>query len=298
MARTARQSDAIWGLCLVALPVLGSIIFYFFPMALGLFNSFFKWNIIRPREFVGLQNYIWILLEDDKVIQSFWATIRYLLIHLPLVIGAGLFFALALNDPRLRGRTVFRTIVIVPWVTSPVAIGVVWLFFFNPNAGLLNSVLVRLFQIDPPQWFTNPQLAMGMLLTVSVWRGMGYSFIFVFAGLQTIPRELYESAMIDGASRWTQTTRITLPLLTPYLFLVTLLVLIGASQEFELPLILTDGKPDYWTQLINLTIYREAFTYTKMGYASAVATLSYLLVLSFTILQIRFQRRWVFYQGE
>ena len=136
-----------------------------------------------------------------------------------------------------------------------------------------------------------------VLLVVSIWRGIGYSFVFLLAGLQNIPVELQEAAKIDGANSWQLFRRITLPLLTPSIFLVLVLVFLGAAQEFEMPLVLTRGGPRWTTSLINLTIYRVAFDYNKVGYASAIATAAFLFLLGGTIFQFIMQRRWVVYEG-
>lgn len=298
MTMKRKFKENLWGYALILLPVIGTLFFYYYPITFSLFNSLFKWNVIQPREFIGFKNYLWIFFEDERIIKSFIATGQYLLFHIPLVVGTGLLFATILNNEKLKARNLFRTIIIIPWVTSPVAVGVVWLFIFNQDVGLINSTLNEIFGIEKIRWFTEPNMAMSMLLIVSVWRGMGYSFIFFLAGLQTIPVQLYEAAAIDGASSCQRFYKITLPMISPYIFMVTLLVLIGASQEFSLPLVLTDGRPDYATQLINLAIYKEAFLYSKMGYASAVATLAFIFVISFTAVQMILQKKWVFYNDK
>jgi len=292
-----RRRQYLIGYLFVALPVLGTLILSVYPLLSSIYNGFFIWNAINPREYVGLENYQWIFTIDKQVITSMKATLTYLVFHVPAVVLGGLFFAVLLNNRRLRGVRVARTAVITPLITASMAIAAVWLFVFNPNIGLLNAIIQEWFGGEPLNWYGKPHLAMIVLLVVSIWRGIGYSFVFLLAGLQNIPVELQEAAKIDGANSWQLFRRITLPLLTPSIFLVLVLVFLGAAQEFEMPLVLTRGGPRWTTSLINLTIYRVAFDYNKVGYASAIATAAFLFLLGGTIFQFIMQRRWVVYEG-
>ncbi len=297
MTLNYRRRQYLTGYLFVALPVLGTLILSVYPLVSSIYNGFFIWNAINPREYVGLENYQWIFTIDKQVITSMKATLTYLVFHVPAVVLGGLFFAVLLNNRRLRGVRVARTAVITPLITASMAIAAVWLFVFNPNIGLLNAIIQEWFGGEPLNWYGKPHLAMIVLLVVSIWRGIGYSFVFLLAGLQNIPVELQEAAKIDGANSWQLFRRITLPLLTPSIFLVLVLVFLGAAQEFEMPLVLTRGGPRWTTSLINLTIYRVAFDYNKVGYASAIATAAFLFLLGGTIFQFIMQRRWVVYEG-
>ncbi len=296
MSLKSNVKENVEGYLLILMPLIGIVVFYYFPLGLGLFNSFFEWNIIKPREFVGFENYT-RLFVSERALTSLAATGIYVVFHVPLVVGVGLFFAVVLNNPRLSGKGIFRVIVILPWVIAVPASGVVWRFFFNQHLGLINSILEFLLDIDPVSWQTARLPAIIQLLIVSVWRGMGYSFIFFIAGLQNIPNELYETADIDGATPYDKFAKITFPMLSPYIYMVVLLVLIGSAQEYVLPMVLTGGGPNYATSLINLTIYTEAFQYLRMGYASSLAFLTFVVMGFILMVQYVFQKRWVFYQG-
>jgi len=291
-----KLKEYIFGYLFVLLPITGTLLLSVYPLLSSIYNGFFSWNAINPREFIGIENYHLMFTADKQVITSMKATLIYLVFHIPAVLLGGLFFAVLLNNPRLRGLRVARTAVITPLITAPIAIAAIWIFIFNPNLGLLNSIIENWFGGEPQNWYGKPELAMLVLLIVSIWRGIGYSFVFLLAGLQNIPLEIQEAAEIDGANKWQLFTRITVPLLSPTIFLVLVLVFLGASQEFELPLVLTNGGPRWATSLINLTIYNVAFDYNQIGYASAIATVSFVFLLVGTIVQYFLQNKWVFYQ--
>ncbi|MFH1928628.1 MAG: sugar ABC transporter permease [Chloroflexota bacterium] len=296
MKLSYKRKQQLSGYLFVLLPTVGTLLLTIYPLASSIYNSFFMWNSINPRQFVGWENYQWMFTIDKQVLTSMKATLTYLLYHVPGVVSGGLIFAVLLNNPRLRGVRLARTIVITPLVTASMAIAAVWMFVFNPNIGILNAIIQEWFGGQPLNWYGKPNLAMIVLLVVSIWRGIGYSFVFLLAGLQNIPVQLLEAAKVDGANSWQAFRRITIPLLTPTIFLVLVLVFLGAAQEFEMPLVLTKGGPRWTTSLINLTIYRVAFDYTRVGYASAIATITFLFLLAGTLFQFFMQRRWVFYR--
>ena len=296
MKLSHRRKQQLYGYLFILPPTVGTLVLTIYPLLSSIYNSFFIWNAINPRQFVGWENYQWMFTIDKQVLISIKATLTYLLYHVPGVVSGGLIFAVLLNNPRLRGVRLARTIVITPLVTSSMAIAAVWMFVFNPNIGLLNAIIQEWFGGQPLNWYGKPNLAMIVLLIVSIWRGIGYSFVFLLAGLQNIPVQLLEAAKVDGANSWQSFRRITLPLLTPTIFLVLVMVFLGAAQEFEMPLVLTKGGPRWATSLINLTIYRVAFDYNRMGYASAISTVAFLFMVAGTIFQFVAQRRWVFYE--
>jgi len=293
-----KRREMLIGYLFILPTLLGVLLFSVYPLLLSLYNGFFDWDAITPRTFIGLENFQWMFTIDKQVITSFKATGIYLLFHVPAVVIGGLLVAVLLNRPDLRGLRPARTIMFTPLIVTPVAVAAIWIYVFNPNIGLVNTIIQEWFGGEGVNWFGKPVAAMFVLLIVSVWRGIGYSFIFLLAGLQGIPVNLYEAAKIDGANGRQLFRHITLPLLTPSIFLVLVLVFLGAAQEFELPLVLTNGGPRFATSLINLTIYKNAFQYTSMGYASAIASVAFIVLLVGTIIQFILQRRWVFYIGE
>lgn len=277
--------------------LLGTLAFTIFPLGISIYNSFFFWDGIGDRKFAGIDQFRFMFTKDQQVIDSFRATGIYLVFHVPAVVLGGLGAAVALNHPGIRGRRLARTLMLTPLITAPVAIAAVWLTLFNPNAGLINAALEGI-GLDPINWLGRTGPAMFVLLIVSVWRGVGYAFIFFLGGLAGIPEHLQEAARVDGATDGQVFRKVTLPLLTPTLFLVLVLVFVGAAQEFDLPLVLTEGGPRSATRLINLSIYDNAFRYGGMGYASAIATVTFFFLLIVVVAQFMIQKRWVFYSGD
>lgn len=284
------------GWALAAPMIVGTLIFTLVPLAISIFNSFFFWDGLGPRKFAGLDHFRFMFTEDRQVIQAFQATGIYLLLHVPAVVLGGMGAAVALSHPKLRGRKIARTLMLTPLITAPVAIAAVWLTLFNPNAGLVNAGLEAI-GFDPINWFGRAGPAMFVLLIVSIWRGIGYAFIFFLGGLAGIPEDFQNAARVDGATDGQVFRKITLPLLTPTLFMVLVLVFVGAAQEFDLPLVLTEGGPRSATTLINLSIYDNAFRYGGLGYASAIATVTFVVLLVIVAAQFAIQKRWVFYAG-
>jgi len=285
------------GWVFVAPMLIGSLVFTILPLFLSLYNSFFFWDGIGDRTFIGLDHFRFMFTEDRVVLDSFRATGIYLLFHVPAVVAGGLMAAVALNHPKLRGRRIARTLMLTPLVTAGVAIAAIWLTLFNPNVGVINAGLEAL-GFEPVNWLGRTGPAMFVLLIVSVWRGIGYAFIFFLGGLASIPEDLQEAARADGATDGQVFRKITLPLLTPTLFLVLILVFVGAAQEFDLPLVLTEGGPRNATTLINLAIYNNAFAYGSMGYASAISTVTFLGLVIVVTFQFFLQKHWVFNMGD
>jgi len=285
------------GWALAAPMLIGTLVFTLVPLVISIYNGFFFWDGIGSRKFAGIDQFRYMFTEDRQVIESFKATGIYLLFHVPAVVLGGLGAAVALSHPKLRGRRIARTLMLTPLITAPVAIAAVWLTLFSPNAGLINAVLESV-GFDPVNWLGRSGPAMFVLLIVSIWRGIGYAFIFFLGGLAGIPEDFQKAARVDGATESQVFRKITLPLLTPTLFLVLVLVFVGAAQEFDLPLVLTEGGPRNATTLINLSIYDNAFRYGSLGYASAIATVTFFILLVVVIAQFAIQKRWVFYAGE
>jgi multiple sugar transport system permease protein len=229
----------------------------------------------------------------------FWQALRvttiYTLIYVPLDLVGGLLLALLVR-PQIRGIGLYRTVFYLPSVLAGVAFVVVWMWLLEPRGGLVNLLLQQV-GLTGPRWLLDPNWALSALILMSFW-GWGRSMVIFLAGLQTIPPELYEAAAIDGAGSWTQLRRITLPLLTPTIFFNLLLSLISTFQTFTSAFVATDGGPLDSTLFYVLYIYRQAFQFFKMGYASALAWVLFVIVLMLTALVFRSQRFWVYYGGE
>ncbi len=279
--------------------VIGFLVFMIGPLLSSLGFSLLKWNLLTPPEFKGLGNYA-ALLQDAEFWRSLKATFYYLGGSVPLGIVLSLALALALNQP-IRGIRFFRTVYFIPVVSSMVAVALMWRWMYNPNSGVLNFMLNQVFRalrlpLVAPDWLQSPVWAMPAIIFMSVWKGMGYNMVLFLAGLQGIPRHLYEAAEIDGASSQRQFWRITLPLLTPTTFFVLIMSIIGSFQVFEQAYIMTQGGPVRSTVTTVYYIYENGFQWHKMGYASSVAWALFALILVVTLVQWRLQDRWVFYE--
>lgn len=279
--------------------VIGFAVFMVGPLLSSLGFSLLRWNLLTPPVFEGLQNYV-DLMQDKEFWRSLRATFYYLIGSVPLGLILSLALALALNQ-KIRGISFFRTVYFIPVVSSMVAVALMWRWMYNPTSGVLNFMLNRVFQtlqlpLTAPDWLQSPVWAMPAIIFMSVWKGMGYNMVLFLAGLQGIPRHLYEAAEIDGASRQRQFWRITLPLLTPTTFFVLIMSIIGSFQVFEQAYIMTQGGPVRSTVTTVYYIYENGFQWHRMGYASAVAWVLFALILAVTLTQWRLQDHWVFYE--
>jgi multiple sugar transport system permease protein len=262
------------------------------PMIASAGLSLLRWDLLRPAEFVGLDNYAQ-LARDPRLAASVWHTLFFVAGYLPLVIGGGLAIALALNE-RLKGLALFRTVYFLPLVTSWVVVALMWRWLLDPSGGIVNSVLAT-FGIDGPGWWADPVWAMPSVILASAWKDLGFVMVILLAGLQAIPDELQEAAAVDGAGRWARIRHITLPLLTPSLFFVLVISLINNLQVFDQVWVMTGGGPAGATSVVVEQIVRNAFRYGQMGYAAAISVVFFVALLAITAIQLRLQRRWVAY---
>ena len=278
---------------------LGFVLFMIGPLLSSLGFSLLEWNLLAPPAFRGARNYL-ELGRDPEFWRSLRATFYYLAGSVPLGLIVSLALAIALNQ-RIRGIRFFRTVYFIPVVSSMVAVALMWRWMYNPTSGVLNFMLNGAFAalrlpLRAPDWLQSPVWAMPAIIFMSVWKGMGYNMVLFLAGLQGIPRHLYEAAEIDGASAQRQFWRITLPLLTPTTFFVLIMSVIGSFQVFEQAYIMTRGGPVRSTVTTVYYIYENGFEWHKMGYASAVAWALFALILAVTLIQWRLQDRWVYYE--
>ena len=255
--------------------------------------SFFDWDMLTTPSFVGLDNYV-NLLHDKTFHLVLWNTFIYTIGTVPLSAGLGLLVALGLNQ-RIRGLSIYRTIYFMPVVTSLVAVSLLWQWVFDSHYGLLNNMLRFVGVDNAPEWLSSTTWAMPALILMSVWSNIGFTMVLFLAGLQNIPDHLYEAAEIDGASAWQRFRYVTLPLLTPTTFFVLVISTINSFQVFTQALIMTKGGPVHATSTIVYYIYENGFHWFKMGYASAMAWVLFLIIFLLTLLQMRLQRKWVHY---
>jgi multiple sugar transport system permease protein len=233
--------------------------------------------------------------RDGRFWQSLYVTVFYTLLYVPTELIGGLSIALLMNQ-KIRGITVLRTIFYLPAVLSGVAFVVVWMWLLHPEVGLVNAFLA-LFGIEGPRWLVDPTTALWALWLMSLW-GLGRTAVIFLAGLQDVPQDLYESASIDGANKVQQFLAVTLPLITPTIFFNLVLSVISTFQTFTNAFVATDGGPLDSTLFFVLYLYKQAFENFRMGYASALAWVLFVIILACTLLLVRSARRWVYYEGE
>lgn len=274
--------------------LIGFLLFTAGPMLGSLYISFTRWEIVSPSVWVGLSQFQ-KLFADDRFYLSLWNTAYYVFLGVPLHLFLALLAALAMNM-NLRGIRIYRTLYYVPSLTPAVANAILWMWIFHPQWGLANAMLEWL-GIEGLYWLQDPRLSKPSFIIMSFWT-IGGQMVILLAGLKGIPQQLYEAAEIDGANTVQKFRKVTLPLLTPALFFNLIIAIIGAFQVFTQAFIMTEGGPSYSTLFYLLYLYRMAFENFRMGYASAMAWVLFVIILFFTLIQFRLSDRWVFYEGE
>ncbi|OKL54996.1 sugar ABC transporter permease [Bowdeniella nasicola] len=281
--RRARRRQTASAYALLIPSFIGVGFFLVVPVILVVILSLFNWNLISPPTFVGLDHYV-SLFSDTKLINSIWVTLTFVLMSIPTSIILGLLLAVAINR-KLPGTGWMRVIFVLPWVCVPLALGVVWRWVFDPSQGALNTILGRRIE-----WMSNPGLALPAVAFVSVWSTVGYISLFFLAGLQQIPSSVYEAAKLDGAGPVRTLWSITLPLLMPTTFFVTVTSVISSFQVFDLVYGLTGsatGYPAGSTDVIAARIYQDAFVSNNIGHASAMAFCLFVVLVVVTLIQQR-----------
>ena len=289
-----RTRETLAGYLFVVPAAVGFLLFIAGPILASFVLSLTEYRVISPPRWIGIENYR-TLLGDPLFWQSLKVTFTYALIALPLGLILSLGLAMLLNQ-RVRGIALWRTIYYLPAVVSGAAVAVLWAWILNPEFGLLNLVL-RYFGIRGPNWLADTRTALPALIGISLW-GVGATMVIYLAGLQSIPTDLYEAAELDGAGAWRRFLHVTLPMLSPVIFFNLVLGLIGAFQFFTEPFVMTRGGPENSTLTYMLYLYRNAFAYGKMGYASAMAWVFFALVLLLTLAIFRSSPLWVHYENE
>ena len=264
------------------------------PFIASIFLSFTNYRFIGTPTWVGFQNYANLFGDDPKFIRSIINTLYYTAVHVPGIMLLAFFVALLLNQ-KVKGQAIYRTAFYLPSVTAGVATAYLWILLLQPN-GLINQFL-GIVGIDGPTWLTSSTWAMPALILMSFW-GLGTTMIIYLAALQGIPQHLYEAASVDGAGVVRKMWHVTVPMMTPAIFLTAVLQIIGSWQVFTQALIVTNGGPRDSTLFILLHLYRTGFEYFQMGYASAIAWVLFMIILVFTVIQFGVARRWVYYEGS
>jgi multiple sugar transport system permease protein len=292
---TRDQHNLLKGLAFTSPWVIGFALFTIFPVGLSFYYSLTDYSLLQPPAFVGLDNYR-ELASDPIFHKALRNTLYYAAVALPLGLVFALAIAILLNQP-IRGVSIYRAIVFLPSLVPLVASAMLWLWLFNGKLGLINVALRGLGVDDPPGWLTTPQWAMPALILMSFW-SVGHTVVIFLAGLQDVPRDLYEAAELDGAGPWRQLLHVTLPVLSPVIFFNLIMAIIGTLQVFAAPFIMTQGGPARATYFFTMYLYDNAFLFLRMGYASAMAWVQLLLILALTGLAFWTSKRWVHYAGK
>lgn len=275
---------------LFLMPVLIGIgIFMYGALVYSIYIAMSQWDLLTPPEWVGLDNFR-RLLDDPKFVQTLGNTLFFVVTLVPIGIAASFLLAVLLNR-QLKGLSFFRAAYYMPHITSTIAIGMIWLWIFNPDIGIINTIL-RFFGVEnPPHWFDSVVWAKPALLVVRVWQVAGYYMILYTAGLQAIPDDLYEAASIDGANAWQRIRYITIPQLSNTTFFITIMLIIESFNIFEVIYVMTEGGPGGSTNTILYYIYTQAFESYRMGYASAMAWVLFIIIFTLTLIQFTIRRR-------
>lgn len=289
---SARRREAIEGFLCIAPWLLGFLLFTAGPMLASVWLALTDYEILRPIHFTGLANFT-KATQDPLFTKSLWNTFVYTMLYVPLHLVTALLAALLLNV-KVRGIKTYRVIFYIPSIMPAVATAFLWMWIFNPNYGLANALL-DMVGLPPQKWLFDETLAKPSFVLMALW-GLGSAMIVFLAGLQGVDPVLYEAADIDGANTWTQFWRITIPMLTPVLFFNLIIGIIGSFQVFTTAYIATNGGPNNATLFYVLYIYNQGWKFAKMGYASALAWVLFVLVLLLTLVQFKMANRWVYYE--
>ena len=293
-----RRRHIIEGYLFLTPWLLGYLLFTAGPVVVSLGLSFTSYNLISPPTFIGFGNFTEAFTKDQQFWPSLIRTFNYAGISVPLGIIGSLALALLLNM-QVKGTTIFRTLFFMPSLVPIVASTVLWAWLLQPDWGLVNLAIFEMTGQPGPRWFQSPDWAMTGLISLALWTSIGGTRMIIFlAGLQGVPQELYDAASIDGAGLWDRFWNVTLPLITPTVFFNLVLGVIGALQVFTAAFVATGGGPAYATWFYALHIYKQAFSYYSMGYASALAWVFLIVILALTWIQFVASRRWVYYAAE
>jgi len=293
MSPMAKREERYFYLC-ISPWIAGFLIFTAGPIVASLFFSFCNYDVVTPPNWIGIQNYK-RLISDPLFWQSLKVTSYFSLVSVPLGIILSLIIAILLNQ-NIKGLTWFRTIYYMPSVISGVAVALLWMWIFNPEFGVLNFLLWKLFHIQGPAWLMSEEWVIPALIIMSLW-GIGGDIVIYLAGLQGIPTELYEAAEIDGANSFNKFLNITIPMMSPVLLFTLIMGIINSFQVFTQAYVMTRGGPHYASLFYVLYIYQNAFQFFSMGYASALSWILFLIILALTFLIFKSSPLWVYYES-
>ncbi|MCX7520892.1 sugar ABC transporter permease [Microbacterium sp. STN6] len=288
-SRSLRRRRILVGWSFILPNFLGFALFTLIPVIAAFVLAFMHWDAYNPPTWAGIDNFV-RLVGDSNFHVAFTNTVLYALGHVPLTLALSLGLALLLNQ-KLKGIAFFRVAIFFPYITSLVAIAIVWNMLFDPINGPINQFLHMIGIANAPGWTASTGWALPAVIITSVWRDMGYYMVLFLAGLQAIPSEYYEAAEVDGAGRWQKFWNVTLPSLRPTTFLVLVLLSVSSFKVFDLIFVMTQGGPGRATLVLSQLIYQDGILNGQFGYSSAISLVLFLIVLVVTVFQFKIQQR-------
>ena len=293
--RSLERADYKYGYLLIMPMLIGFTIFVLIPIIATIVLSLFDYNLLRGMRFVGVKNYVQMFTNDPTFLKTAGNTLYFtvLLVPLNMILCLGLAILLQKN---MRGIGFFRTVIFTPYVTSVVSWALVWKFMLQTDSGFLN-IFLRLLGITGPNWLYTEALAIPVVVVVTLLKGFGMNTIIFISALKDVPDMYYEAAALDGANGWQQFRRITLPMITPTIFLIIIITMIGSLKVFAQINVLTQGGPGTSSYVFVYYIYQSAFKLMKYGYASAISVVLFVLIMLLTLLQWQTRKRWVHYEA-
>jgi len=289
------KNQTFWGWIFLLPLTLGLTLWVVFPVGVSVVMSFFQWNMISPPKFIWFDNYSFMFFQDHLFWQSVYVMFLYTLTSVPLQLVLAFSVAMLLNT-KVKGMGIFRTIYYLPSLIPIMVSTALWMFLYNPQFGLFNLILDTL-GLPTQEWLKSPDLVIPSLVLMSLW-GVGNIIIIFLAGLQNIPKELMEACTIDGGNAWHRLRNIILPFMTPVLFYNLVMGIVGGLQTFTQPYVMTNGGPSNASLTYVLHLYKQAFQFSKMGYANALALVLLVITIIISLAVFRSSKSWVYYDGE
>ncbi len=291
-----RRNQALLGYLFVSPWILGFLLFGLFPIIMSLYYSLCQYDVLRIPRFIGMKNYHELIMKDPYFWKSIWNTMFYTFFRTPLAIIGSLLLAVLVNNA-VRGIRFFRTIYFIPSIITGVVLSSIWLWMLNPQFGLINTLLA-FFGIQGPLWLQSPEWSKPSIILMSLWSIGGGRMLVFLAALQGIPQQMYEVVDLDGGGWWNKFRHVTIPMVSPVIFLWIVLEVIFSFQVFTEAYVMTKGGPLNSTMFYNLYLYYKAFDDFSMGYACALAWLLLVFILIVTLIQFKIGQKLVYYEGE
>ena len=287
-----KRKECLVAFSMIAPNLIGLAVFMVIPTFVSILISFTDWNLLNAADFIGIANFK-ELFSDPLFWKTLLNTVVYVFWKVPFNILISLILAVLINQ-QMYGRTFFRAILFLPIIASSVSVALLWQPLFDITNGMLNKILNSV-GLPSSTWIYNPKTSMMSVIIVALWKELGYYMVMFLAGLQSIPSSYYEAAAIDGANPVRKFLFITVPLISPTTFFVLIISVIGSFQIFDLTTVLTAGGPANSTNTLVMYVYQAGFKFFRMGYASALSTILFIIILIFTIIQNQLAKRWVHY---